>query len=265
MAFVYAVTLHFRSETTPTMWISRFFRAVENAHRALSAIEEERKTVDVAALERDLARRRQLLRQVEELRDRHALAAIQASRKGVSVNDSDLQANVRVHVAIVSLSFSDSQSEKTDTDSRSPSWNMTVVLLRFQILKEGELWKEIHKLSNAVKTQVSLHLNAWRQQLAYFIDTRYLRLEQYERQEMLNLERLRANPSRTQTLHDTDRYMTREQKALSFREKSKEVGLNCFRYFSFRWRVGHLLLFLSSGTVQAQIAFVQVHAKPNCV
>lgn len=135
---------------------------------------------------------------------------------------------------------SDSQSEKADTDSRSPSWNMAMVLLRFQALEEGELWNEIHKLSNAVKTQVSLHLNAWRQQLAYFIDTRYLRLEQYERQEMLNLERLRAKRSGTQAMHDTDRYMTREQKALSFREKSKEVGLNCFRYFSFRWRVGHL-------------------------
>lgn len=83
------------------MWISRFFRAVENAHRALSAIEEERKTVDVVALERDLARRRQLLRQVEELRDRHALAAIEASRKGVSVNDNDLQVDVRLHLAIV--------------------------------------------------------------------------------------------------------------------------------------------------------------------
>lgn len=77
------------------MWISRFFRAVEGAHKALAAIEEQRKAVDVAALERDLARRRHLLHQVETLRDQRAAAALRAAQNGDERSEKELQTEVR--------------------------------------------------------------------------------------------------------------------------------------------------------------------------
>ncbi|OEH75255.1 hypothetical protein cyc_06823 [Cyclospora cayetanensis] len=187
------------SETTPTMWISRFFRAVEGAHVALSAIEAERKAVDVQALERHLAKRRCLLRKIEDLRDRRAAASMRAAQCGDSGIDDPMQ-------------------------------NETA--------EECELWKAIYKLSEAVKTRVSVHLNAWGQQLAYFIDTRYLRLEQYERHEMWREERLRASRRKLQGFSEAERYMTSEQKALCFRNKRRETGGKYLRYFAFRTRMG---------------------------
>lgn len=95
--------LPIRSETTPTMWISRFFRAVEGAHKALAAIEEQRRAVNVVALERDLARRRHLLRQVEAMRDRRAAATLRAAQNGDSTSDRELQTEVSAVVVCVAL------------------------------------------------------------------------------------------------------------------------------------------------------------------
>ncbi|CDJ30901.1 uncharacterized protein EMH_0033240 [Eimeria mitis] len=171
----------------------------EGAHTALAAIEEQRRAVDVAALERDLARRRLLLQQIEALKDRRAAAALDAAHNGNGPSDRELQ---------------------TETP------------------EECELWREIHALSEAVKLQVSVHLNAWGQQLAHFIDTRYLRLEQYERVEMAKEERHRANQRSMQDMQEVDKYMTREQKALALREKRRELRPNYLRYFALRSRVG---------------------------
>ncbi|CDI82307.1 hypothetical protein, conserved [Eimeria praecox] len=194
-----AISSNTESETTPTMWISRFFRAVEGAHKALAAIEEQRRAVDVAALERDLARRRFLLRQVEALRDRRAAAALLAAQTGTPPSERELQMETQ---------------------------------------EECEFWKEIYSLSEAVMNQVSLHLNAWGQQLAYFIDTRYMRLEQYERVEMSKDERLRASHRSMHDPPEVERYMTREQKALALRDRYREMRPNYLRYFTFRSRVG---------------------------
>lgn len=84
VCFVFCVLLRQRSETIPAFWISRFFHAIEGAHKALAAIEAERREVDVERLERDLARRRALLKRVEELRDRQAAAAIRGAETGTS-------------------------------------------------------------------------------------------------------------------------------------------------------------------------------------
>lgn len=85
------------------MWISRFFRAVEGAHKALAAIEEQRRAVNVVALERDLARRRHLLRQVEAMRDRRAAATLRAAQNGDSTSDRELQTEVSAVVVCVAL------------------------------------------------------------------------------------------------------------------------------------------------------------------
>lgn len=94
-------------------------------------------------------------------------------------------------------------------------------------------------MSEAVKTQVSLHLNTWGQQLAHYIDTRYLRLEQYERLELCKEERLRASHQTVkQDVLEVGKYMTREQKALAVRNKRREIGANYLPYFTLRSRVG---------------------------
>lgn len=62
---------------------------------ALEAIEMKRKAVDVTVLENNLARRRSLLRRVEELRDRRSAAALSNAQEGTR-HTSLLQTEVRV-------------------------------------------------------------------------------------------------------------------------------------------------------------------------
>lgn len=88
-----------------------------------------------------------------------------------------------------------------------------------------------------MKDKVSLHLNAWGQQLAYFIDTRYMRLEQYERENLLSEERMRTCKRKLEPSHETEKYMTLNEKSLAFRNKKREAGGGFLRYFMFRTRV----------------------------
>ena len=89
-----------------------------------------------------------------------------------------------------------------------------------------------------MEERVSLHINTWEKQLAYFIDNVYLRFEPYERVERLRTKRLHATGRKLDALRETERYMTSEQKALAFRERRREAGRSYQPYFTFRVRLG---------------------------
>ncbi|KAL8432600.1 hypothetical protein Efla_002832 [Eimeria flavescens] len=64
------------SRSTPALWMARFIRAVEAAHKALDEIERRRTAVDASRLEDALALRNRLRHDLEKLRDSRVAAGL---------------------------------------------------------------------------------------------------------------------------------------------------------------------------------------------
>lgn len=115
-----------------------------------------------------------------------------------------------------------------------------LALFLLQCAQECKLWKQIYRLSDCVKTQVSLHLSAWEQQLAHFIDKSYMRLEQHDRVNQLKNEQREASHRNLSQISGVGDYRTRWQKDVEWRKKQKEAGPNYLMYFRHRARVRNL-------------------------